>query len=483
MVRPAVNAARTAGRRTEGAAVSHGRASGAGNQAAQALLRNHAIQAKPSLSTPDDPLEKEADEVADKVMGSRAGGGMPLNESARTFFEPRFGQDFSAVRIHTDAQAAETAHAINALAYTHGSDIVFAQGRFQPESDAGKRLLAHELAHVVQQGEGAARKPAADTVQRRCGPDEIGLHNDCEAPSSDPDVWPPAEIPPGEILYFSVGCDEFTSVDEWHKARTFADSMLATDTVRVHGFASVDGDATFNQHLSCARAEMAAHALRGGGISPSQIRIIAHGPTPGPEDERRSAILELDAPFTRLPTPQLTGSVLTEPRPGPCADVYYEVMWDISRDSHAVEGGFVVQQVTITRSADADVDCDGNPVAWSHPSPLTYYEAWRVLPGGRRFLESSDTDEFFVARPGTVCGTGSVRWTAMATYFDGVATLPAHMIPDNPATVAGPLRSSLTDPALGGTPSRSVPHELAISWNCCPCDRSSPTVVGAYTPR
>ncbi len=75
-----------------------------------------------------------------------------LDPAARASLEPRFGHDFSRVRIHTDAGAAESARLVNARAYTVGRDIVFAAGQYQPASPDGRRLLAHELAHVAQQG-------------------------------------------------------------------------------------------------------------------------------------------------------------------------------------------------------------------------------------------------------------------------------------------------------------------------------------------
>jgi peptidoglycan hydrolase-like protein with peptidoglycan-binding domain len=77
--------------------------------------------------------------------------GQPLDAGTRAFMEPRFGHDFSQVRVHTDARAAESAHAVNALAYTVGRDVVFGEGRYEPGSSEGRRLLAHELVHVVQQ--------------------------------------------------------------------------------------------------------------------------------------------------------------------------------------------------------------------------------------------------------------------------------------------------------------------------------------------
>ncbi|MBK8553598.1 MAG: DUF4157 domain-containing protein [Ignavibacteria bacterium] len=78
-------------------------------------------------------------------------GGTVLPKQVRSFFEPRFGYDFSNVRIHKDSVAAKSAQSINALAYTSGNNIVFNQNQYSPGTDRGKRLLAHELTHVVQQ--------------------------------------------------------------------------------------------------------------------------------------------------------------------------------------------------------------------------------------------------------------------------------------------------------------------------------------------
>src|SRR5258708_1706828 len=71
--------------------------------------------------------------------------GQPLDQTTRDFLEPRFGTDFSEVRVHTGAQAAESARAVNALAYTVGKDVVFGAAQYSPENDSGRRLLEHEL--------------------------------------------------------------------------------------------------------------------------------------------------------------------------------------------------------------------------------------------------------------------------------------------------------------------------------------------------
>jgi hypothetical protein len=80
--------------------------------------------------------------------------GQPLEAATRASMEPRFGYDFSRVRVHTDARAAESARAVHALAYTVGRDVVFGAGQYVPGTSAGRRLLAHELTHVVQQTAG-----------------------------------------------------------------------------------------------------------------------------------------------------------------------------------------------------------------------------------------------------------------------------------------------------------------------------------------
>ena len=90
------------------------------------------------------------------------GGGRPLDTQVRAFVEPRFGYDFGRVRVHTDERAARTTRAVGARAYAVGRDVVFAPGEYRPDTADGRRLLAHELTHVVQQGE----QPRA--VMRAC---------------------------------------------------------------------------------------------------------------------------------------------------------------------------------------------------------------------------------------------------------------------------------------------------------------------------
>src|SRR4051812_33827180 len=112
---------------------------------------------------------------APAIVGSvLAAPGRPLAGPVRTTMEAHFGHDFSRVRVHTDPTAARSARAVHALAYTVGSDIAFDAGRYAPETTAGRRLLTHELAHVVQQGSSGSRPdPAGLSVSEATEPAEV----------------------------------------------------------------------------------------------------------------------------------------------------------------------------------------------------------------------------------------------------------------------------------------------------------------------
>lgn len=107
--------------------------------------------------------------------------GEPLDIATRNFLEPRIGHDFSQVRVHTDAKAAESARAVKSLAYTVGRDVVFAAGRYEPSTIAGRQLLAHELAHVAQQDAGTA---LPEPVLQRYS------HEDCTETDLRTHIWP-----------------------------------------------------------------------------------------------------------------------------------------------------------------------------------------------------------------------------------------------------------------------------------------------------
>jgi hypothetical protein len=183
-------------------------------------LDSGALRAKLKIGGVHDPQEAEADRLADRIMsGGEAGagagsrsrpsgagernavrrkpaegasttaaradafgmkGGRALDAATRAFFAPHFG-DLSDVRVHDDHEASSTAAAIGARAYTVGSDIGFAEGEFRPDTGDGRKLLAHELAHVAQGGS-VIRRQAESPVRRRVSRSDIASRG---APPAD----------------------------------------------------------------------------------------------------------------------------------------------------------------------------------------------------------------------------------------------------------------------------------------------------------
>lgn len=323
------------------------------NRAVQRLIHSHYIQAKLQIGPAGDQYEQEADQVADTVMrmpdprlnsgpaishrtqisslhrkcteceeeelqrqpeGSGVleassgvesqiqglrGGGQPLPQSLRAHFEPRFGHDFSRVRVHTDTQAAQAARSVNAQAFTVGEDIAFGAGHYSPETTGGQRLLAHELTHVVQQG-GVDKSGAR--LQRVCGPAAIGNPGGCE-PFGTVATEQIFSVPTERFL-FTVNCNDFATAAERTRLRTMARGLAATDPIDIHGFASEEGDATYNARLACSRAtrvrdELADARTRAGLPALNMRDMYTHGATAfGARDINRSVVIPVAQPPT-----------------------------------------------------------------------------------------------------------------------------------------------------------------------------------------
>jgi hypothetical protein len=304
----------------------------------RAQTRSPAIQAKLTISQPGDAHEREADRVADAVMRMPAtqvaskstvisnaspakvqrmctdcdeehkhkaspqlqrkeraadtasltsrvaaniqalrGGGNALSTSTRAFFEPRFGADFSSVRVHTDSQAANTANSLSARAFTVGRDIAFGAGQYAPHTQDGSRLLAHELTHVVQQGAAHAVGQAPNLVQSSAS--GIGL---ILARKPDPKVRDNAQLkstlkPTGKAALYAdqVASIYFASkgsvpdADDHKVLKALAEQYTYTAQRRgelkgkVIGHAALEMSADRdNEELSLQRARRTAAALK-----------------------------------------------------------------------------------------------------------------------------------------------------------------------------------------------------------------------------
>ncbi len=312
-----------------------------------AFFSSARVQAKLSIGAPGDAFEREADSMADRVVqrklagpvsavgstvqakcsacqheeekvqrqilqasGQESAGSVPgsveqhlhtghaghsLPPPLQAQMEEAFQSDFSSVRIHTGGHAEQLNRELNARAFTHGSNIYFNAGEFNPGSQAGQHLLAHELTHVVQQSGGQATQ-----VQRACGAPAIGAPVGCK-------THLPIFLDGYPTFKFSPNCDTFASGQKAAMV-AHASGLPATAQFEVHGYSSSGGDATFNQNLSCARALEARTALTdappaGAGIAAARISdVFAHGGTPGSPAASRSSVVLTPPRPTPLPT-------------------------------------------------------------------------------------------------------------------------------------------------------------------------------------
>ncbi len=219
-----------------------------------------------------------ANPAVDSVLSS---DGRPLESSTRQSMETLFNEDFSNVRVHADAEAAESARSVNALAYTAGEDVVFGASQYDPDSKAGHELLAHELAHTVQQRDAGVAAPGGGgtTISRApmpgaAAPEEISLFS-----SSIP---APSVMRFGSTIvatvYFGQGnflldSRNFTAVEKLSEELKYMSSPL----VSVDGHASAEGKEDQNVKLSEMRRLTVVSTLRSKLIFPVTFDGKGHG--------------------------------------------------------------------------------------------------------------------------------------------------------------------------------------------------------------
>lgn len=262
-------------------------------------IRSDALQ----LKSAEMHEPKTAPSIVHQILRSP---GRPLDSGTRAFFEPRFGQDFRDVRVHTDSRAAESVRAINARAYTVGQDIVTADGNDRPNG-----LLAHELAHVVQQS------GKTSTLQRKCGSAEIGPTSpDC---TINPQAKRVGTVGKDRFL-FQKNCDVFVD-DHEDRLKEFAQNIPDNATINVLGMASKDGPAEFNKSLSCERAFRGAEILMKSGRGTQIKSVQATGPVGTEGDTTLRAVdiqvSSLHVPPKKPPFPHLPPPVHPKDPPGP----------------------------------------------------------------------------------------------------------------------------------------------------------------------
>jgi hypothetical protein len=499
------------------------------------LVKNSLIQAKLKIGKPNDVFEQEADRAADEVMrmpepiaqrgtvsfrqtnipyiqrpcpeceeelhrqpteeeevqaknspgqapeitpklSSRVnaihGSGQQLPESVRAFFEPRFGRDFSQVRFHTDVQAAKSARTINARAFTVGRDVVFGAGHYAPETINGKRLIAHELAHVVQQ-----RANDMITLQRQV----TNVSHSCKEGEGPPAIEPadPGEEGEHPLIYRGV-----TKKRSRRPAVGDAQQLLNRflDQLKEEGKGKFECKTGAKKgEIQSIRKKLRQDPLevdcRFGPNTEKATIMFQHcvfpnkkkewdgkiGPNTWPElDKLRKGRGVTPPPTKKQPPPSTSHAIridtkdITGPIFCPCGLFFYEIAW-------LTEGrdGYIVQEINISYEAR---NCDGDPDSCAGKSKNTvftptrnFWEAWTV----DSYRKVSPTHDIF-ALPFrlTTCG----RWEINSkVYFvkslDPEAEFKVGKVPESDTL------STAKKPKNLGPVSKN--RDAAGEWNCC----------------
>jgi outer membrane protein OmpA-like peptidoglycan-associated protein len=294
-------------------------------------IRVHASRIEP-LSARVGPvrnrLEDEADRMAEGVMAHQ-----PADSAV----------DFSDVRLHTDSRAAESARAVNARAYTLGRNVVFGKDEYQPNSSQGRRLLAHELAHVLQQSDGGAAQVQREVFETdfpgggKVEEERTGMHR----------IWN------FDVGQSTLKPEHLTAIKDL--AKTIKESLNPSDAeeqVDLEGQASSTGTAKSNEALAQRRAQAVKKALMDESVPESKIRITVVGEAKsevGTTQEnfaRSRAVRVLFVPRTKLARPA-TPPTQTGCQPGINGnDLPLDIIGD--KVGLTVEGTFIVLRAGTT---------------------------------------------------------------------------------------------------------------------------------------
>jgi outer membrane protein OmpA-like peptidoglycan-associated protein len=281
------------------------------------------ISRKCAACEEQDKLQKKEAQTVQSIGGEAPArvhevlhsSGQPLDAATRAYFEPRFGRDFSRVRVHADTAAAQSAREVNAHAYTVGYNIVFGVGRFAPATQEGRRLIAHELTHVVQQSgldhaarqvtrirnahdaEGQAKVAAPSVLPMRSTESTLALQRQ---PAPPPPKLTRAEevrlsfTSPGEIEFvpnpptlslYNFAINEAVLKEKHVAALLVLASLIklfagAKLSVEAKGHADSSGDDMVNDPLSEHRAQSVQKALLSAAGMPVPVdQCGVHCPT------------------------------------------------------------------------------------------------------------------------------------------------------------------------------------------------------------
>ena len=335
-----------------------------------------AVRRQPEDEEPEDTvLTKRASGSPPTVtpdvqshLGGLRHGGQSLPQSVRSFFEPRFGLDFSGVRIHTDARSASLSSSLNARAFTVGRHVAFGRGQFAPNSHAGRWLIAHELAHVAQQSHvdqmtpasrGALEAEADSAAQAVTAGESFHPHHTAEPAQS---LTAPVATGPGRVEVPSADRVVLTNFDieratlkpEWVGAIALVAAMLNLDPSReaeITGHADSTGPPDLNLDLSLDRAntiqqDLETRVLERAVASPvtvglgEAVPLDTNATAAGRERNRRVEIRMVDRPLPAIERLELLNSAASQTfaipalAPIPGSDHGVTVAREVAPDAH-----------------------------------------------------------------------------------------------------------------------------------------------------
>lgn len=308
------------------------------SQRAQVRGALRGVQAKLDVSQPGDASELEADRVAEWIMAApeqtlqrkciaceedetptiqrsatassasklavsddfidTMEAGQPLNVAARNFFESRFNANFEQVRVHTDHQAIESARAIGARAYTFGNDIVFGAGEYQTHTEEGKRLLAHELTHVLQQ------QAQPGPIQRECAPPQPEFDLAASAiggeirralsritvPARQPDQPPVPRVDPDRVLAILAASHCFLHDARRAEERHPSLRIVAHELEEI-GSHFLPGESLIQLHVTLLAEVVKRIVHEVVHASHGELRVVAATATVGPVTRAEQAVI------------------------------------------------------------------------------------------------------------------------------------------------------------------------------------------------
>jgi outer membrane protein OmpA-like peptidoglycan-associated protein len=512
--------------------------------AGYAVKGNGMLQTKLTIGQPNDKYEQEADEMADKVvqrlanpsvqtkcahceeeekknavqrkcaecekeeelhtkaessstsiasphvessLNASKASGNPLPANTKSQMENSFGADFSNVRLHTDNRAAEMNQHLNAQAFTHGSDIYFNSGKYDTNSTGGKHLLAHELTHVVQQGESIKTK-----IQ--C----LG------------DLTKVPPMPCDVANTSSAGVVAFTSLFSTSNAALTADqkndiSILvaswqasgASDTLRVDGYASTSGSDEFNWKLSCDRALAVAGELQINGVPNHLIEIFAQGETNefgASANNQRAEITLIAAP----PPPEIRSeTVVTSPgsRARTTIGVGEEVnlthslgsattAWTATAGTLSSPTGASVLFTAPDRAQNVTIAADGATITFSivEPNNVHMDNVGGVVKHNQNFPDSGILTDVFLLPDNVNFNKVTYREIDAAAVTTGAYACHSGAEHCGPAGFGPCNDKAMTDTVIAGKGTKSVLGDCAYSGHCGGSAPFTPGIIMFFIP-